>query len=254
MNIITIATDFGRIDGYTATMKGVIKTIAPQVEIVDVGDDLSGILKASLVVMRYYSYYPAGTVHLVVVDPTVGSERKALIGQVENHYFTGPDNGVFSGVIARHPDSKWWSIDISSLPHPPASATFHGRDIFAPAAALLSVNHDPDSLGKRIKRPLTLSIPEPADRRDVIEGEIIDIDNFGNLITNIGSDMLRQRMMITLSDIKEPVPFVKTFSDVPLQTPLAYIGSLGYLEIAVNLGRADDYFDIRIGGKVRVTG
>ena len=253
MSIITIATDFGCIDGYTAAMKGVIKTIAPQVEIVDVTDDLSGILKASLVLMRYYSYYPAGTVHLVIVDPTVGSERKALVGQVENHYFTGPDNGVFSRVIAGNPDSKWWSIDISSPPRPGASATFHGRDIFAPAAALLAVNRDPDSLGKRNKRPLTLEIPEPVDRHNIIEGEIIDIDNFGNLITNINSDMLQQRTMITLVG-KEPIPFAKTFSDVPLQSPLAYIGSLGYLEIAVNLGRADRYFDIGVGGKVRVTG
>jgi S-adenosylmethionine hydrolase len=190
----------------------------------------------------------------VIVDPTVGSERKPLIGQVENHYFTGPDNGVFSRVIAGNPDSKWWSIDISSLPHPATSTTFHGRDIFAPAAALLSMNHDPESLGKRIKRPLTLEIPQPVDRHNVIEGVIIDIDNFGNLITNISSDMLQQRTMITLSDNKEPVPFARTFSDVPLQSPLAYIGSLGYLEIAVNLGRADSYFDIGVGGKVRVTG
>ena len=253
MSIITIATDFGRIDGYTAAMKGVIKTIAPQADIVDVTDDLSGIPKASLVLMRYYSYYPAGTVHLVIVDPTVGSKRKALIGQAGNHYFTGPDNGVFSRVIAGNPDSKWWSIDISSLPLPVTSTTFHGRDIYAPAAALLAINGDPDSLGKRIKQPLTLEIPEPVDRHNVVEGEIIDIDNFGNLITNINSDMLQGRKEITLAN-KEPVPFAKTFSDVPLQSPLAYIGSLGYLEIAVNLGRADSYFDIGVGWKVRVTG
>jgi S-adenosylmethionine hydrolase len=253
MGIITIATDFGSIDGYAAAMKGIIKTIAPEAELVDVTDDLTGILKASFVLMRYYPYYPAGTVHLVIVDPTVGSERKALIGEVENHYFTGPDNGVFSGVIAGNPDSKWWFIDISSLPSAGASATFHGRDIFAPAAALLAVNRDPDSLGKRTRQPLTLEIPEPVDRQNVIEGEIIDIDNFGNLITNISLDMLQGRKKITLAD-KEPVPFAKTFSDVPPQSPVAYIGSLGYLEIAVNLGRADSYFDIGVGGKVMVTG
>lgn len=253
MGIITIATDFGHIDGYTAAIKGVIKTIAPETEIVDVTDDLTGILKASLVLMRYYPYYPAGTVHLVIVDPTVGSERKALIGQSENQYFVGPDNGLFSRVIAGNPDSKWWSVDISSLPRPATSTTFHGRDIFAPVAALLSMNHDPDSLGHRIEKPLTLDIPRPVERDGLIEGEIIDIDNFGNLVTNISSDMFQQKMKITLAD-REPIPFVRTFSDVPLQSPLAYIGSLGYLEIAVNLGRADSYFDIGIGGKVEVTG
>lgn len=251
MGIITIATDFGHIDGYTAAMKGVIKTIAPEVEIIDVTDDLTGILKASFVLMRYYPYYPPGTVHLVIVDPTVGSERKALIGQSEDQYFVGPDNGLFSRVIAGEPDSKWWSIDISSLPHPATSTTFHGRDIFAPAAGLLAINRDPDSIGNRTKRPLTLEIPEPVDRHNVIEGEIIDVDNFGNLITNISSDMFQQRLKITLAD-REPIPFVRTFSDVPLQSPLAYIGSLGYLEIAVNLGRADRYFDICIGGKIEV--
>ncbi len=253
MGIITIATDFGSADAYTATMKGVIKTIAPEAEIIDVTDDLIGIPKASLVLMRYYSYYPAGTVHLVIVDPTVGSERKALIGQVENQYFVGPDNGVFSRVIAEKPHSKWWSVDISSLPYRAMSTTFHGRDIFAPAAALLSINRHPDALGDRSKRPLTLEIPRPVDRHNVIEGEIIDIDNFGNLITNISSDMLQQRTMITLAD-REPIPFVKTFSEVPPQRPLAYIGSLEYLEIAINLGRADSHFDIGIGGKVVVTG
>lgn len=253
MGIITIATDFGPIDGYTATMKGVIKTLAPKAEIIDVTDDLSGILKASLVLMRYYSYYPPGTVHLVIIDPDVGSERKALIGQADDFYFAGPDNGIFSRVITEKPDSKWWSIDISSLPGGATSATFHGRDIFAPAAALLSINRDPDVLGKRIKRPLTLEIPQLVDRRNVIEGEIIDIDNFGNLITNISSDILQQRMMITLAN-RESIPFVRTFSEVPPRSPLAYIGSLGYLEIAVNLGRADVCLDIGIGGKVRVTG
>jgi hypothetical protein len=251
MGIITIATDFGHIDGYSAAMKGVIKTIAPEAELVDVTDDLTGILKASFVLMRYYPYYPPGTVHLVIVDPTVGSERKTLIGQSENQYFVGPDNGLFSRVIAREPDSKWWSIDISSLPHPTTSTTFHGRDIFAPAAALLSLNRDPDSLGHRIKKPLTLEIPQPVDRHNAIEGEIIDIDNFGNLITNINSDMLEQRTKITLA-AGDPIPLMEKFSDVPLQSPLAYIGSLGYLEIAVNLGRADRYFDIGIGGKVEV--
>jgi S-adenosylmethionine hydrolase len=252
MGIITIATDFGPIDGYTAAMKGVIKTLAPDAEIIDVTDELSGILKASLVLIRYYSYYPPGTVNIAIVDPTVGSVRKPLIGRADNRYFVGPDNGVFSRIVAEKPDSLWWFIDESSLPPRITSTTFHGRDIFAPAAALLSLNRDPDSLGKRIKRPLTVEIPQPVDRHGVIEGEIIDIDNFGNLITNIGSDMIQQTARISLAG-KKPIPFVKTFSDVPRQRPLAYIGSLGYLEIAVNLNRADSYFDIGIGGKVRVT-
>lgn len=251
MGIITIATDFGSPDGYTAAMKGVIKSTAPDAELISITDDLSGIFKAAIVLSRYYSHFPSNTVHLVVVDPTVGSERRALVGRDDRYSFVGPDNGLFSCVLEDKPHSKWWSIENQNLPPREISSTFHGRDIFAPAAALLASGRAPEDLGRPIDDPCRIEIPRPDEKGSVITGEIIDIDKFGNLITNIKQDMLAGKRSIFLEK-KEEIPFVKSFSDVPRSAPLAYVGSLGFLEIAVNLGRADSLFGVDIGWKVRV--
>lgn len=251
MGIITIATDFGSADGYTAAMKGVIKSLAPDAELIDITDDLSGIFKASIVVSRYYSHFPPETVHLVVVDPTVGSKRRALIGSDGRCFFVGPDNGVFSYVLESKPDSKWWSTDIGRLPEREIWPTFHGRDVFAPAAALLASGRSPNELGERIAEIRRIRIAKPERSENLVAGEIIDIDKFGNLITNIGHDMLAETPAIEL-DEKGAIPFARAFSDVPVDSPLAYIGSLGFLEIAVNLGRADSFFGVDRGWKVRV--
>jgi S-adenosylmethionine hydrolase len=251
MGIITIATDFGTADGYTAAMKGVIKSIAPDAELIDVTDDLSGVLKASIVLLRYYSHFPPGTVHLVVVDPTVGSGRRAVIGAGESLLFVGPDNGLFSHIMEDRPHSKWWSIETEKLPPRKISSTFHGRDIFAPAAALLASGRSPEELGEPIDDPCRFEIPRPKIEGNVITGQIIDIDKFGNLITNINQDMLTGKPSILLEE-KEKIPLVDSFSNVPKDAPLAYIGSLGFLEIAVNLGRADSHFNAERGRKVIV--
>ena len=251
MGIITIATDFGSADGYTAAMKGVIKSLAPDAELIDITDELSGVLKASIVLLRYYSHFPPETVHLVVVDPTVGSKRRALIGSDGRYFFVGPDNGLFSRVLEERPDSKWWSIDIRKLPPREISPTFHGRDVFAPAAALLTLGKLPGGIGEPINDPRRVEIPRPETAGNVITGEIIDIDKFGNLITNIKQDMLAGKPSIHLEE-KEEISFVRSFSDVRKGTSLAYIGSLGFLEIAVNLGRADNHFGVDKGWKVKV--
>ncbi|MEE9553042.1 MAG: SAM-dependent chlorinase/fluorinase [candidate division Zixibacteria bacterium] len=251
MSIVTIATDFGTADGYVAAVKGVIKSIAPDSELIDVTHDLDSIVKSSLVIIRYYSLYPTGTVHLMVVDPTVGSDRKALIGHDGNYYYVGPDNGIFSRIIAACPDLRWWIIDQTKVKQGEISATFHGRDIFAPAAAMIAKGISPDKIGKRIKNPISLELPEPKSIENGIEGEIIDIDKFGNLIANISGEMIRGDVTIFPGE-KESLSLVKTYSDVPQGKPLAYIGSLGYLEIGVNSGRADNYFRASIGDKVRV--
>ena len=251
MSIITIATDFGTTDGYVAAMKGVIRSIAPDVEMIDVAHDLGGIMKSSLVLKRYYSCYPAGTIHMVVVDPTVGSDRKAIIGSDGKYCFVGPDNGLFSRIIDDNPDSKWWAIEPEKVQRGEISLTFHGRDIFAPAAAKIATGNSPDDLGVRMKSPIIFLLPLPRTISDGIEGEIIDIDKFGNLITNISRNMIGKDAVIFLREY-EPMKPVNTYSDVAVGKPLAYIGSLGYLEIGVNRGRAENYFAVSIGDKVRV--
>jgi len=252
MSIITIATDFGTVDGYAAAMKGVIRSITLDPEIIDVTHDLDSIMRSSIVLERYYSYYPAGTIHLVVVDPTVGSHREPLMGSDGKYLFVGPDNGIFTRVISVAPGSKWWAIDIDRIRQGDISPTFHGRDIFAPAAALLARGASPDELGAAMEDPIVLDIPEPVVLDDCLQGEIIDVDRFGNLITNIDMDLAGTNAVITIYD-NQAIRLSRTYADVPVGTPLAYIGSLGYLEIGVNLGRADEYFAASTGCKVRIS-
>lgn len=246
-----MATDFGTADGYVAAMKGVIKSIVPDVDLIYVTHDLDSIMKSSLVLKRYYSFYPAGTIHMVVVDPTVGSDRLALIGYDGKYYYIGPDNGLFSRIITDNPDSLWWAIDPANIRQGKISSTFHGRDIFAPAAAMMATGNSPDDLGDRMKSPIILQLPLPRTITDGIDGEIIDIDKFGNLITNISRNMIGKDAIILLREC-EPLKPVNTYSDVAVGKPLAYIGSLGYLEIGINRGRAENYFAASIGDKVRV--
>ena len=251
MAIITIATDYGTTDGYAAAVKGIIKSLNPDVDIVDVTDNLTTILKTSLVLFRYYSCYPQGAVHLVINDPTVGTARRALTGTDGRCFFVGPDNGVFSHIIQSAQRSQWHSIEISKLPpREIISSTFHGRDIFAPAAALLSLGKLPEELGPRIADPVTIEIPAPSLKRNLIIGEVIDIDSFGNLIINISRDILKE--IGTVSIKGENMSLKKKFSDVPPRFPVAYIGSMGYLEIAINQGQASKFFNAQISDKVEV--
>jgi S-adenosylmethionine hydrolase len=251
MGIITIATDYGSIDGYTASVKGVIKALAPESEIIDVTDDLPSILKASLVLFRYYSLYPAGTVHLMIIDPTVGTRRRALAGTDGKYHYVGPDNGIFARVIEKEVNCRWYAIDASLLPTQTISSTFHGRDIFAPSAALLATGSLPEELGQRITDPRIIGIPKAHMKGNIIRGEIIDIDRFGNLITNVSDDILVGEPTVLLKK-EEIIPFRKTFADVTPKSSVAYIGSLGYLEIAVNMGRADRLYRVDIGSIVEI--
>lgn len=251
MAIITIATDFGTADGFVGAMTGVIKSIAPDAELAHVTHGLKSIVKTSLVIERYYSYYPDGTIHLVVIDPTVGSDRNALLGFDGKYFFIGPDNGIFSRVILKSKHVDWWAINISSLPSGKISSTFHGRDIFAPAAALVASGKTPNEVGEKINNVVSIDLPRPQINARSIEGEVIDIDSFGNLISNIDSSMFSIGMILSFENA-ENIPIAKTYSDVVLGDPLGYTGSAGYLEIGINGGRAENFFKAKIGLKVRV--
>ena len=248
MAIITLSTDFGRLDGYNGAVIGAIKSLAPQTEVVEISSELFSIKKASLVLWRYYSHFPPGTVHLVVVDPAVGTERRALAGTDGRYKFVGPDNGVFSRIMEDTPGSTWYEIEPPRLPLHQTSATFHARDIFAPAAALLSLGKPPEILGQQIAEPVVIDIPIPLIRGNLTRGEIIDIDSFGNLIINIPGDAVGKVAKVTLK--ARSVPLKRTFADVKPGRPVAYVGSLGLLEIAVNGARADKYFKVGVGVKV----
>jgi S-adenosylmethionine hydrolase len=249
--IITFASDYRSADGYAAVVKGVLKSLAPKAEIIDVAHDLHSIPKAALVLSRYAQVYPAGTIHLIIVDPTVGTSRRAVVGRAGGRYFVGPDNGIFTRVVADRPDMVWHEIDSSRLPRAPISATFHGRDIFAPAAATLANGREMADFGPPVDNLVKFDIPMPVLEEGKISGEVIDIDSFGNLIINISSDMLTGSPKVEM--MRRELPFMPTFAEVPAGMPLAYIGSMGALEIAVNMGRAADYFGVEVGTKVTVT-
>jgi S-adenosylmethionine hydrolase len=243
MAIITLATDYGNFDGYNAAVIGVIKSLALGAEVIEISNNLSSITKTSIVLWRYYSQFPTGTIHIVVIDPTVGTSRRALVGIDRNYYFVGPDNGIFTRIMEACPDSLWYEIDPAKLPVQIASNTFHGRDIFAPAAALLANGIPPENFSTKLSDPVKIDIPKPIITANRISGEIIDIDSFGNLIININGESLGDKIKVTLKGKK--IQFGKTFTDARPGNPIAYIGSLGLLEIALNGKRADKYFQVK---------
>lgn len=250
MALITLSTDFGRRDGYNGAVIGAIKSLAPRTEVIEVSDELSSISKGSLALWRYYSFFPLGTVHMIVVDPTVGTERRPLAGTDGRYMFVGPDNGIFTRIMEHTPSSTWYEINPSRLPAHQGSDTFHARDIFAPAAALLSMGKAPDILGQKISEPVTIDIPIPAIKGNLTKGEIIDIDSFGNLIINIPGESVGKDAKVTLKT--KSIPLRRTFADVRTGRPVAYVGSLGLLEIAVNGRSAEEFFKVGVGEKVTV--
>jgi len=249
MSIITLATDFGTVDGYVGAVKGVIKNIAPHVDLIDITHDLDSISKAAIALSRYYDRFPKGTIHLVIVDPTVGPERLPLILTDSRFTYVGPDNGIFSWVLRAAEKIASYAIHPAKVKTGEISSTFHGRDIFAPAAAMLASGRTPHEIGVKLEKPRLLEFPKPIIESGYATGEIIDIDKFGNLITNLGMRIVKEFSTVIIED-KQSVPLGKTYSDVEIGKPVAYIGSTGYLEIAVNSDRADKYFGVEIGKKV----
>ena len=259
--IITLTTDFGGSDHYVAMMKGVILSINPDATIIDVTHQIPAhsIKEGSLIIKASYIYFPSGTVHVGVVDPGVGSTRRPIAILVDNHFFVGPDNGLFSTIIEtqRHTDvihlkeKKYWLDSISP--------TFHGRDIFAPVAAHLSRGMNPFRMGEKIDNPTILTHPLPQKNNSDLMGEVIRVDHFGNLITNITKEHLRPFLAskdLSISIGRITVKKISTtYNEVPEGQPLALIGSSQLLEIAVNMGRAADYLgpEYGVGTKVQVS-
>ena len=229
--LITLLTDFGTADGYVAELKGVLYAAAPDVTVVDLSHEIppQDVESARLAVARYWRRFPAGTVHLVVVDPGVGSARAALAVSSDGRFLVGPDNGVLS------PSLLAGGSRAVSLPVPAnASATFHGRDVFAPAAASLATGTPIDSLGSACLEPVIRRTPEARrGPNGSVIGEIIAIDRFGNAISNLiaprgGRVEIAGRAM----------PIVRTYADAPDGDLVALVGSSGFVEIAQRNGSA----------------
>lgn len=239
---ITLITDLGTADGYVGEMKGVLASLAPEASVVDVTHDIppQDVEHARLTLARVWRRFPAGTVHLVVVDPGVGSARDAIAVESDGHFLVGPDNGVLSPALLLP------GVSAASLrvPHQ-ASATFHGRDVFAPAAAALANGQPLDALGVAAHAPIVRRTPEPARRGDVLEGEIILIDRFGNAVTNL---VALGGGTVVVGDRRLAIR--RTYAEVAAGEALAVVGSSGLVEIAVRDGSAAQRIGLTRGARI----
>ena len=244
--VITLTTDFGTADPFVGLMKGVILSLAPQVTIVDLSHDVppQDIAAGALVLDTVLGYFPRGTIHVGVVDPGVGSGRTPIALQTDEALFVGPDNGLFSAVLAHQQPCQAVALTNRRYHRHPVSATFHGRDIFAPVAAHLANGVALCDLGALIE-PTIIPLPEPWSVGDALELHVLRIDRFGNLITDLtaprfadwlnGAPEANVALQVGNRWIKG---LVRTFTDVESGAVLAYFGSTDHLEIAVRDGHA----------------
>ena len=246
-------------DGNVGVMKGVIYGINPQARIVDLSHDIEpqNITQAAFVLSRHYRYFPAGTIHLVVVDPGVGSKRRALIVQTAETLFVAPDNGVLTYVVHDARRAIEHIIDISSprfwLDH--ISPVFHGRDIFAPVAAHLSLGVPVFAFGEEVDELVTFPLPQVERGGGKLKGQVAHIDRFGNLLTNIyRRDLLSWREVKVRVRNREIAGLSRTYADGQEGKVIAYIDSSEELAVAVVNGSARDVLGVQVGDEVEVVG
>jgi hypothetical protein len=248
MPILTLLTDFGTADAYVAEMKAVLLGATPEATLVDLTHAVQpGDLRAAAYLIgRAWRWFPVGTVHLAVVDPGVGTARAALALGRDGHRFVGPDNGLFTQVLH---DA---AVEIVTLPTPDRAApTFHGRDLFAPAAAALAAGAALHTLGEPFAGvPHRLSYREPHYEGKVVVGEVVYVDRFGTLVTNLTPDLVPDYAMLEVEGL-DVGPLRRTFGDVPTGGLLAYLGSGGQVEIAVRDGSATRRLGLGVGGRIR---
>lgn len=256
---LTLTTDFGTRDAYVAAMKGVILGIAREARLVDVTHHISpqDVMEAAFVMRGAVPFFPPGTIHLVVVDPGVGTDRRAVAVRHGDRWFVGPDNGLFPLVLGDEPPDAVVSLDDPAYWRTDApSATFHGRDIFAPVAAHLAAGVPLEALGSPVETLEPLRWALPITDRQGIQGWVVHVDHFGNCVTNIPQTLLaetqdgRPLKCYTGSAVLHDVH--PTYGAVAQGEPLLLTGSSGFLEIAVNSGNAAELLNIRKGTSVNV--
>ena len=255
--IITLTTDYGTGDHLVGTLKGVILKINPDTTIVDITHNVTpfDLLDGALAIGAAYSYFPPKTIHVVVVDPGVGTERRPILVSAGNQFFVAPDNGVLSVVYEREQDTLVRHTTAEHYFLQPVSKTFHGRDIFAPIAAWLSKTGQPGSMGDQIEDFKRFALPRPKVAEGVAKGIVMRVDAFGNLITNFKLEDLPQaspkngaiNLQVGTQQISR---LVDTFAQGNAGEAIAYVGSSGYIEIGVNKGNASRTLGIGRGTPV----
>jgi len=257
--IITLLTDFGSADAFVGIMKGVILGINRQAQVVDLTHAIppQQILPGALVLRSAARFFPEATVHVAVVDPGVGSARRPIVVETSHGFLVGPDNGVLSLAAAVLGTRQVRLIENMEYVRQPVSQTFHGRDIFAPVAAHLSRGIALDTLGPHVDSIVELAVPAPQSSTSGVRGEVIYVDHFGNLITNITADALAHfpAQGVSVSIDGKPVAGpVNAYAAVPEGAALAIVGSWGVVEIAVCGGSAAQTFAAGPGTPVTVVG
>lgn len=260
-SIITLTTDYGTNDHLVGTLKGVILKINPDVTIVDITHNITpfDLLDGALAIGSAYSYFPSKTIHVVVVDPGVGTERRPLIVSAQNQYFIAPDNGVLSviyereqeNLVVRHANAEHYYLQ-------PVSKTFHGRDIFAPVAAWLAKSYQTAGMGEEISDYKRFALPRPKEADGNLKGVVLRTDSFGNLITNFrGEDLPESAVQSGVINLQvgtqSVAKLVDTFARGNNGEPIAYLGSSGYLEVALNKGNAARTLGVGRGAPVLLT-
>ena len=259
LSVIALITDFGTADPYVGIVKGVIAGINPLAQCIDLTHEVppQDVTTAAFLLASCYTDFPKGTLFLGVVDPGVGSDRKAIALKTQDYTFVGPDNGIF-GLVIRKEKRDIVCHEILKLGRHARniSNTFHARDIFAPAAARLSLGYDIETLGPVLSGPCPCKIPRPVVKDNEIIAEVIHIDHFGNLITNLDKSTFplyhTSDNNVTIQLLGNIVPFVKSYTDVPIGSPLALWGSSDFLEIAVNSGSAERLFNAKKGTSIHL--
>ncbi|MSQ24197.1 MAG: hypothetical protein EXR58_06565 [Chloroflexi bacterium] len=251
--VITLTTDFGLTDSFVGTMKGVIISSCPEAQIVDICHDVppQDVLAGAIRLAAAASYFPPGTVHLAVVDPGVGGPRRPIAIHYRDQFFVGPDNGMLC--LATSGQGTWEALELTNqeLWLKPTSSTFHGRDIFAPIAAYLAGGADFGALGSPIKDPVALSVPQPDAQGPQVLGSVIDVDRFGNLITNIRGPHLKGRSVEWVEVQGQRINGLSTWYD-PSQPLIALIASDGWIEVAAPLGNAAQRLGVGAGESVTI--
>src|SRR3989339_1770703 len=280
--VITLLTDFGNQDAYVGIVKGVIAGINPFANIADICHSVppQDIFSGAYLLYTSYKYFPRKTIHVAVVDPGVGSKRDIVCVETKDYFFLVPDNGLLSFIVQEEKPKSIIRVTNNKYFLPLPSSTFHGRDVFAPVAAHLSLGVKPQQLGIKINQLEQLDIPKPVRKKTgQVEGQIIYIDRFGNLITNITKEhlvkgvggqepevrskkpgafekiskdkiLLKYDTMETTIGKKRIVGLSKTYTDAKPGKPLVLIGSAGFLEVSINQGNAQRYFKVDKGNKV----
>ena len=259
-NIVTLTTDFGLKDSYAAEMKAAILSIRPNTVIVDITHEITkfDIQMGAYVLASAVPYFPKGSVHVGVVDPSVGTRRRPLVIQTRQGFFVGPDNGLLVLAAEKQGMMHVHELANSRLMSPRVSNTFHGRDIFAPAAAHLLNGVKPAEFGPEIRETVKPAFANSTRKNGELVGEVLHVDGFGNVITNINEKEVAQSrvkdaVIVELAGSKLKLKFCKAYGEARPHETLALIGSHGFLEISVNQGSAAEKFKTKAGDPVTIS-